>query len=414
MFKGIKLKNLGFQIFIFSLPFLLIAISYFGFTHFKKWLKHWKLSRFKEKSILRLYGILIIAFTIPWFVKIVLGMKTSPMSSIEWRQIYLYPSYIWHLSHIAFFLIYLPVKIIQLIKWLYFKASKKIDEKPDFSKRNSLKKSGIVIPLGLLYFNTLSVYSTEYDHIINRLNIKINNIDENLKGLTITQISDIHFGTFMDIEKFSVFIKQINHLASDLIVITGDIINSSSKLIPEVAQAFLKLKAPLGVYCCLGNHEYYTGEMMLKTAFKQVGIPTLVNDKIKITANEKDFYLMGIDYPIYSHNKKDQLEAIELSLKQLNSHNIEIPKILLAHHPNTFLKSPDYNIDLTLSGHTHGGQIVLGEIDNKPIGLNSIAYPFVKGKYENNNSSLYVNSGLGHWLPLRYNCPAEITQITLI
>ncbi len=406
--------NLYFEILFRAFPFLLAGIAFYVFLWFKQWIKVWDISENRLSKILFVYKILIIFFSLPWLIFTILGPINSSVNPPQWFKLgILYPAYIWHLTNISLFLILVPTGIILSAFWVYRKISK---HRVDQGKRKWLRKSAITMSGLLLPFHALSVYSSEYTHVINKVLVKIDNLPENLKGMKIVQISDLHFGPFMDSNRFSVFSKEINLLKPDMIVLTGDLINSSPSMIKEMMKAFTNINyPPAGIYACLGNHEYFTGTKVVINSLNKLNINVLVDDVKKISYREKEFYIMGVDYPMKSAFNWDKREIIKTHLSNTLSkvENRELPKILLAHHPDTFYESKEQNIDLTLSGHTHGGQIVLGNDPKSQISLGQIGFKYVKGLYTNDNKHLYVNSGLGHWLPMRFNCPPEITQIVL-
>lgn len=476
--------NWQFELIFRSFPIILLSMGYFVFWWFRRWIKVWGISEKRTKKIFLLYHILLILLAIPWLTFTFMGPQKIPIVS-KWINIfYLYPAHAWQLTHICLFIIlfsYSAIKlVVRAINQLYRKLSHSTSG-VDHSKRKWLKKSAILIPSSILYVNIIGVYKSEYDFIVEKKTIYIKNLPENLKGIKITQISDIHFGPFLDDKKFSIYAKEINRIKSDLIVVTGDIVNSSEELIPMARNSLSELRAVAGIYGCMGNHEYYVMKahkhqnraLYFKKRFEGV-VEILLDESRLIKLRGDEFYLLGIDYPM-GQTMRLKSDRINYHLqKTLQGTDKQIPKILLAHHPDTFFESQKYDIDLTLSGHTHGGQVVFGEIGECKISPMQLSYKYLKGHYfhmpnrieiasfendilknikneknkndiltfylkDNNNyvlkehltekertkisdilksvqyygKQLYVNSGLGHWLPIRYNCPAEITQFIL-
>ncbi|GMT49874.1 MAG: hypothetical protein IEMM0008_1413 [bacterium] len=398
------------EILIRSFPFILLAFGYFVFYHFKKWLPTWGLSDKWNKRILRAYRILLVLFALPWLTLTIYGHNNSIIHPEWYRLTILYPAWVWLTVHLILFLKLLIYDVLKLITWpgvhIYrrFRPSNEVDT----SRRQWLKKSIVALPIGLFAINTIGVYGSD-NYVVNRIKIPIKNLSSKLKNFKITQISDLHFGPFMDDKKFADYARVIHSLKSDIIVVTGDIIHSSHELIPMAARALNQLEAKGGVYGCLGNHEYFAGVRAFRKVFKGSKVDILINESRRIDLYGEELYLMGTDY------SRGQ-EAIQQHLKQTLATipPSEAPKILLAHHPNTFYEAKNHSVDLTLSGHTHGGQIVLGKVGRTYLSLGQLAFRYVKGHYEENESQLYVNSGLGHWLPLRLNCPPEITQFILV
>jgi len=404
------------EIFFRAYPFLLLGISYYVFWWFKRWVVVWDLSEGRLKKILLIYKILMVLFITPWLPVTVLGPGTHIIPP-EWFKISLfYPAFVWHLVHLPLFIILSIYGFVNLVLYPVIRVYKRSRpaEKPDVEKRYWLKKSLIALPATLFTINTVGLISGEYDHVVTYQPIKISNWPENLKGFKITQISDIHFGPFMDDEKLAMFVKEVNNLKSDMILVTGDIINSSKDLIPRLTREMARLKAPHGVYACMGNHEHFSGPEILIKSFSEAGMPVLINEARLMNIRESEFYLMGVDYPSKSpfHEARDNAIKKQLDITLKNT-DAEKAKILMAHHPDSFFEASNMNVDLTLSGHTHGGHFVFGEYNGKIISFSQIGYRYLKGYYERGGSQLYVNSGLGHWLPIRFNCPPEITQFIL-
>ena len=175
------------------------------------------------------------------------------------------------------------------------------------------------------------------------------------------------------------------------------------------AEAFEGLKAPYGVYGVLGNHDFYTRDV--NTVVKEVngcGIKLLRNENVTIQKNGSYFHLVGVD-DIGTHDQADM--AMTYALRGIND---QVPKILMCHRPYFFDVAESKGIALTLSGHTHGGQIVFFKMGSTIIAPARIASPYVSGLYTINESNMYVNRGLGTvGIPVRLNCPPEITKITL-
>jgi len=415
-----------FEIFFRSIPLILLFFNLINYWWFKHWLKGVDLNQHRKKVLL-IYKFFIFIFITPWFFLSYIGPGGLFLPSLWLKIIYVFPSYIWQLTNFALFFILVPYYLVKgaiyLFHWIYemvkhyiYPIRNKIRRKieVDHLKRHFLTKSAIAIPGLILCVNFIGVYGSEFDYVVNKLNFKIKNLPERLKGLTITQISDLHFGPFFDENKFAYMLDDINGLKSDIIMITGDIIHSSPKMIPAMKESFSSLKANEGIYACMGNHEYYAGPQATKKGLEDIGIEVLVDQSKLMNINESQIYLLGIDYPNNGAMTKFTDSTLSKHItKMMKGVQNEIPKVLMAHHPDTFKVTKNLPIELTLSGHTHGGQVVLGEVANKKLALGQLGYQYLKGHYQESENHLYVNSGLGHWLPVRVNCPPEITQITL-
>jgi uncharacterized protein len=197
-------------------------------------------------------------------------------------------------------------------------------------------------------------------------------------------------------------------LNADLIVVPGDFVTSNFGEVFPFAEAFNILRAPYGVYGVLGNHDFYSGADAVAKEVDNCGIRLLRNDKLVIEKDGGKFYLIGVDDVGVNNRAPIKLD------EAIGSAPLDIPRILLCHRPYYLNAARDKNIDLVLSGHTHGGQVVLGRFGDMVIAPSRLASKYVWGKYREGNTHMYVSRGIGTvGLPIRINCPPEITKITL-
>jgi len=271
--------------------------------------------------------------------------------------------------------------------------------------------SSVVLPLA-----GCSVYGAyvERDKVeVTEEELFYKDLPKDLDGFIITQISDIHAGPFMDGFRLKGFVEKMNTLESDIVVITGDIINWGSTFIAEAIDALSGLKAKKGVFAVLGNHDFYGDLKDLCNKLEKSGVQVLRNRHQKIYNDDKSscFYLAGIDDPRGSWYLNDDFPFVKDTLKDIPKDGF---KVLLSHRPNVFDLAAKQGVHLTLAGHTHGGQIILPSISGHGLSLAGMAYEHDYGLYQKENSFLYVNKGLGVvGPPVRVNCPREITRISL-
>ena len=278
----------------------------------------------------------------------------------------------------------------------------------DSSRRIFLQKSII----GLSAYSFVGAKAgvvNENDFEVINTTITIPNLPAQFKGFTIGMMSDIHSNVFMNKEDMDGYVSAMNALKTDLIVVTGDFVNSQTEEVYQFAEAFSNLKSPNGVYGCLGNHDYFAKDVeLVAKKVDECGIKLLRNDAIKIEKGNSFFNLVGVD------DIGRNVTPDEYLTRALSSVKNEQPKILLCHKPYYFSNAKNLGIDLTLSGHTHGGQIVFGKVDGISISLATFASKYIAGLYTLGKSQLYVNKGIGSvGIPFRINCPPELTVITL-
>ena len=234
--------------------------------------------------------------------------------------------------------------------------------------------------------------------------IFIKNLPSDLEGLKIVQLSDLHYYPNTPLSLIQKAVKQANHLKPDIIVLTGDYIDKKAEPILKLVPILAKLKAQYGVFAILGNHDY---PKIVKTALSEAAtISLLINQGINLTIGQTHLYLAGLT-PGSSGN---------LSLA-LENHPPNVPIFLLAHEPDLADNyAKDSRITLQLSGHTHGGQVRIPFI-GAPV-LPYSGHKYDHGLYKIKQMWLYTTRGIGvigppFGPPVRFNCPPEITKITL-
>lgn len=226
-----------------------------------------------------------------------------------------------------------------------------------------------------------------------------------LKGLTITQISDIHIGPVLKKDFLETVVKRANAAKSDLIVITGDLIDGFVDQMRGELQSLKKLEAPMGVFYVTGNHEYYWGGEEWVEFVEAQGITALMNTHKILKYNGTDFCLAGI-----TDMKAERFVTSHRSdpYKSLPIDNDDICKIMLAHRPKSCYQVQKVGAHLQLSGHTHGGQGIPWKFAVK------LVQPFLAGLYDHKGMWVYVNRGTGFWgPPARAGIQSEITKLTI-
>jgi predicted MPP superfamily phosphohydrolase len=251
------------------------------------------------------------------------------------------------------------------------------------------------------------------------------NLPSNLDGLCIVHLSDLHIGDFMPRAAIRRAVDLVNTVQPDLVVVTGDLITSERDPLEDCIEELSRLRARLGVWGCHGNHERWSEvEARTQVLFERDGMHVLRQQCAELSWRGGRFNLIGVD---------DQRERARVGEPSSLLRGVErlirrdIPNILLSHNPDTFPRAAALGIELSLAGHTHGGQIrfALGRRQWSPA---SLITPFVAGLYRlpldgrgseaapcsRRSAFLYVNRGLGTFgLPVRLGVPPEITVLTL-
>ncbi|MGH9534550.1 MAG: metallophosphoesterase [Terriglobales bacterium] len=217
-------------------------------------------------------------------------------------------------------------------------------------------------------------------------------------GLRIVQLSDIHYSLYLPSSAAERAVELANRLQPDLIALTGDFVTASRQFIEPVADLLAQLRARLGVYAVLGNHDFRVDAAMISRALARRRIRVLRNHHRRLQIGGARITIAGID---------DARQRPDLAAA-LGDRRAQGFTLLLAHSPASLGDAAHHGVDLVLSGHTHGGQIHLG-----------IAAPFYdrhfpSGFLQRGDTRMYVSRGLGQVIvPWRLGCPPEIASFTL-
>lgn len=249
--------------------------------------------------------------------------------------------------------------------------------------------------------------------------------------MRITQLSDLHMSAYFSAADARRVVAMANELHADVTMVTGDFITVLADPLETCIAELSKLEAPLGVWGCNGNHELYTRqEARAARLFDRYGMVLLRRECAELVHHGQAFNLIGVDYQA-SHYEHGRLLSALPGVKSLV--RSDVPNILLSHNPNTFPAAAELGIQLSLAGHTHGGQVSV-EILHRDITPARFYTPYVAGAYARPLGSaadladetawaqapaapaamIYVNRGLGTiGAPVRIGVPPEITHFTL-
>lgn len=259
---------------------------------------------------------------------------------------------------------------------------------------------------GALYRDTIHLQPTRFE-------IRLQRLPRRLDGLRIVQLSDFHYDPYVDIRVITSAVDMANQLQPDLVVLTGDFVSQgpfAGRYDPPAArdaepcsQILSRLRPRLGVFAVLGNHDYYTDPDVVAEILRSRGFHVLRNQSFALEQDGTRLWLAGINDAVAG------ADDLDLALQKIPGSEAVV---LLAHEPDFADWVPPGHVDLQLSGHSHGGQIVLPVIG--PPYLPPLARKYPWGLRRLGPLTLYTNRGLGTiTLPLRFNCPPELTLFTL-
>jgi hypothetical protein len=337
---------------------------------------------------------------------------------------------------------YLAVKCVYGIErvWRLFKTRNRpasvpgADELPIDPGRRYFFKTATAAAGAAPFLGAMYGFAAErLNYQVCRVDIPISNLPAALDGMTIAQLSDIHMSGYMPRAQVRRAVDMANDLGADLAVVTGDFITGTGDPLEECIEEIRRLSAPLGIYGCNGNHEIYAdAEDRVQDLFTQQGMKLLRHENALITFRGAQLNLVGVDYQrerAPGGRRVSSLVGIEPLIRK------DVPNILLSHNPNSFNRAAELGVELSLAGHTHGGQIQVEILDHRLSPARFIT-DYVAGLYlrplftpaktvasqiflratalQGPHSAIYVNRGLGTvGAPVRLGVPPEISLLTL-
>jgi len=229
----------------------------------------------------------------------------------------------------------------------------------------------------------------------------------NLDGFAIAFVADVHAGPFSNQAMLERIVQRTNTIhhggPADLVLMGGDLINTSLRDLPAALEMATALRSRLGTIACMGNHDVMQNPGRFIEEVEKRGIPLLRDDAMTLTSNGTRFQVMGVDWRLGDDALYESVAAAAARRNPL------LFPICLAHHPHCWDEGVRQGLPLMLSGHTHGGQIMLTD----SIGAGPLRFRYWSGEHRRDGSTLVISNGVGNWFPLRVNAPAEIMKITL-
>jgi uncharacterized protein len=280
-------------------------------------------------------------------------------------------------------------------------------------RRRFLEQTAIALSAAPFVAGTYGLFYGRLNLETTHQRIGLRRLPKAFEGFRIVQLSDLHISPFMSAEEIRRYAAIANQLKGDLVVLTGDFLTYDPSAEGAVVQALSVLKAPCGVFGCLGNHEIYTET---EDSIALSSRPRILRgNHAAVKSGGSVLNLMGVDYQSRrgrmeapGHPVKEYLQGVEQLLVP------DTVNILLSHNPNTFDRAPELGIDLSLGGHTHGGQVTLDFI-HPSLSPSRLITPYVRGLSQKGDSQLYVNRGIGTVdYPSRFGSRPEITVFELV
>jgi hypothetical protein len=284
----------------------------------------------------------------------------------------------------------------------------------DLERRSLLVGAGRALPLLAAATSSGGMVAGSSGFVLREVDVRLRGLPPALDGFRIGQITDVHVGTFIDTQYLRATVEAMNQARVDLQVMTGDLIDDLSQLDGTMA-ALEACQARHGMLAILGNHEHWRGlppvlEAYAASARRGSPVRLLVDEAHVLEHAGHRVRVVGVDYPIGPRRSVGaKVERMRRSAEVAFRGTAPDELVLcLSHHPDFFPLAVERGARLTLSGHTHGGQVAL-----LGMPLFRFAFDYMLGRYRRGQGELYVSGGTGHWLPFRIGVPPEVTIVTL-
>jgi len=363
-----------------------------------------------------------LALYLPVFALNVFSAREVPSPThMTWRYAVLVAPFQWWIfSSTVAFMVVILIWLVRLpdrfLRARLNKSSHVLQDLPSPARRQFLETAASATAAVPFVAGAYGLLWGRLNLEVTRQPIRLARLPRAFHGFRIAQLSDIHVGPFMSEDEIRKYVKIANSLKVDMVALTGDFVTWDAATEQAVVSALSGLKAPFGVYGCLGNHDAWAdAEDSISALFSDCGIRILRKANVPIRSGADSFNLMGIDFA-----NSRRMSAGEGHMSSLRLEGIEklmVPgaaNILLSHNPETFPRAAELGIDLSLAGHTHGGQLAL-EFISPELAPTRLVTPYVAGWFERPGGQLYVNRGIGTIAaPMRVGAPPEITVYELL
>ena len=302
--------------------------------------------------------------------------------------------------------------ILHGINHIIERFSKKKEAEPthiDVQRRRILKSAAAAIPIITLTAGASGVVRSLNSARVYKRVITFPDLPADLHGLKILHLSDLHIRHYVTLQHLEDILLEAAKFTPDLVLITGDIADDLSQL-PETLKMIADTKPRFGSFASLGNHEYFRGVDQVRRIFSRSEIPLFEDTGTAIPVKNNTLFVGGLDDPRRMGAKEHTFFRTAIDKTLVDDPGSDF-KILMSHRPDALDYASEVDVDLVLSGHTHGGQIgVFGR------SLFESYFPdrYLWGEYTRGKTKLYTSSGAGHWFPFRLGCPPEAPIIELV
>jgi len=279
---------------------------------------------------------------------------------------------------------------------------------PDETRRSVLKTAAFAFPAFAIVVGGKGLASSFQGPRFPNINLFFASLPDVLNGFRVLHLSDVHLGLFLGMPELERIVALASVNQVDLVLITGDF-SDDVTIYSDALALSSKIPATYGSFASIGNHEYFRGITEILSCYERGPIPLLLSSGQSVNVGNSVLYIAGVDDPrsLGSIHESFFRTTIDAALRD---HPTDVFTILMSHRPEGFHHAADMGVQLTLAGHTHGGQIGW---NGRSIMESVLEKKYMWGWYEKGGSQLYTSAGAGHWFPYRLGCPAEVPIYTL-
>jgi predicted MPP superfamily phosphohydrolase len=291
-----------------------------------------------------------------------------------------------------------------------------VEDGPKLSRRAMLRFGAGSFPVVAAASGASGLVSGREAPVLRTVPMRFPGLHPDLVGLKILQLSDLHLGAYRTPEDVERALASVKAHAPDLIVVTGDLADYPD-FIPTALRAIEAAAPRFGAFACLGNHEYLQGIHLTRPLIEASNVPLLVGTGRTIAVRRARLFIGGSDDPVEMHGDIAGMVRDSIASAAREAPRDADFRLLLCHRPEGLGPAAENGFDLTLAGHTHGGQLgFLGRSLLEKVSPHVPwwgAYARPRPGHPRGPSRLYTTSGFGHWFPFRVGCPTEMALVVL-